>query len=414
MRTLCQELAHLEIESVVTAPGVESRQYEVDGQRVVRYQTGEHVKLHDLYGEGDAVATANAALVLEAESPDIVHFHAYTSGVSLRLAREVKRRGIPLIQTYHTPTVSCLRGTLLYLGREICDGVVEPRRCAECLLEAKGVPLWARRVVVAASGLIPLGERQGAAWTAMRIPELARHRSACFQELMRRVDRVVAVCDWAAELLKRNGVDPTKIIVSRQGTQLATSSHPLSGHREGRDVRLVFMGRLDETKGLHTVLSALEGLPADNISLDIYGVAQGSTPYVERIRRMATADNRIRLRPPVAPGEIVSTIANYEALVVPSVWLETGPLVVYEAFAAGVPVIGSRLGGIAELVTHERDGLLVRAEDAPAWRAVFAGIASDKSILAKLREGIRPPRTMAEVAADMSQLYRQVLESVAA
>ncbi len=60
---------------------------------------------------------------------------------------------------------------------------------------------------------------------------------------------------------------------------------------------------------------------------------------------------------------MVDTLASYDATVVPSQWLETGPLIVLESFAAGTPVIGSNLGGVAELVSHDRDGWLVPHAD---------------------------------------------------
>ena len=50
--------------------------------------------------------------------------------------------------------------------------------------------------------------------------------------------------------------------------------------------------------------------------------------------------------------------AQIDVLVVPSLWLENSPLVIHEAFMAGVPVVGARIGGIADLVTDGRTGLL--------------------------------------------------------
>jgi glycosyltransferase involved in cell wall biosynthesis len=88
--------------------------------------------------------------------------------------------------------------------------------------------------------------------------------------------------------------------------------------------------------------------------------------------------------------------------------METGPLVVLEAFAAGVPVIGSRLGGIAELVDHGIDGLLVETESVPAWTDVLAQLLQDADLLPRLRAGIRPPRRMSTVADEMLALYHEL------
>jgi len=93
---------------------------------------------------------------------------------------------------------------------------------------------------------------------------------------------------------------------------------------------------------------------------------------------------------------------------VPSQWLETGPLVVLEAHAVGTPVLGSNLGGIAELVKHNVDGLLIPPHDIRAWTDALARLAMDANLLERLRQGIRPVRTIGTEAADTAALYRSI------
>jgi glycosyltransferase involved in cell wall biosynthesis len=84
-------------------------------------------------------------------------------------------------------------------------------------------------------------------------------------------------------------------------------------------------------------------------------------------------------------------------------------MVVLEAFAAGVPVIGSNLGGIAELVTDSVDGLLVEPCSVGAWIQVLRKLSNDRTVLDKLRSGISPPRRISESARDMAEVYRALL-----
>ena len=100
------------------------------------------------------------------------------------------------------------------------------------------------------------------------------------------------------------------------------------------------------------------------------------------------------LRTTVVPEKVVSVMAEYDLIAVPSRWLETGPLVVLEAFAAGVPVLGSNLGGIAELVRDGVDGILVAPNDAAAWAVAIGRLVEDRNVIDALRCGIAPPRTM--------------------
>ena len=121
-------------------------------------------------------------------------------------------------------------------------------------------------------------------------------------------------------------------------------------------------------------------------------------------------DARIRFRDPIPPTQIVECLRQYHVLAVPSRWMETGPLVVYEAFAAGVPVIGSNLGGIAELVEHGANGLLVEDSSAAAWAGVFRQLVEDRELLPRLRRGIGPvTHHMQDVAGEMQPLYEAAL-----
>src|SRR5207249_2120138 len=72
--------------------------------------------------------------------PDVVHFHALTLGAGSDHSRALQRRGLPYVVTYHTPSLVCQRGTLMRWGREVCDGVIRPRRCSACTLHGQGWP----------------------------------------------------------------------------------------------------------------------------------------------------------------------------------------------------------------------------------------------------------------------------------
>jgi len=96
---------------------------------------------------------------------------------------------------------------------------------------------------------------------------------------------------------------------------------------------------------------------------------------------------------------------EHDALAVPSLWLETGPLVVLEAQAAGLFVIGSRLGGIAELV-DDSSGLLLQPGNVEVWAEAIGELAAQRSL-----PPVRPvdARSMSDVAADMGKIYQGLM-----
>jgi glycosyltransferase involved in cell wall biosynthesis len=144
--------------------------------------------------------------------------------------------------------------------------------------------------------------------------------------------------------------------------------------------------------------------------LDVYGVAQDAdgARYRDELLTSSASDARVRFRAPLAAENVVETLASYDATVVPSQWLETGPLVVLESFAAGTPVIGSNLGGVAELVSHDRDGWLVPHANTPAWTNALRRLSTEPQVLDRLRLGVRPPRSTEDVARDMIGVYRAI------
>jgi glycosyltransferase involved in cell wall biosynthesis len=153
---LAGDLRGLGVDAVVAAPSETSRAYSIDGLWVRRFATGEVTEVAQLYGQGDELAAAEFAKILDEETPDVVHLHAFTSAVSLRLVRAAKSRAIPVVFTYHTPTVSCQRGTLLLWGKSFCDGKLAVSRCAGCTLDGLGIypPLAALVVLGSVVGYV--------------------------------------------------------------------------------------------------------------------------------------------------------------------------------------------------------------------------------------------------------------------
>lgn len=418
VESLAHQLQQSGMTAVIAAPGPTSDSYIHDGLRVRRFQVSAG-DLRQLYGEGDPRAAAEFDRILEEEKPDLVHIHAFTQGVSLRLVRTVKHRGLPVVFTYHTPTVSCQRGTLMRWGKIPCDGKLHVRRCADCTLHGLGL----NRAEACAVGALPpaVGRRlgnaglHGGAWTALRMSELMTLRHAAFRALMTEVDHVVAVCNWVRDILLLNNVPPEKITLCRHGIRLpapvATQPAPASEAGRNDGLRIAFAGRFDTTKGIHVLVEALRREPTLKARLDIYGVVQSKANerYRKKIYALAANDPRIHLYEPLPTHEVVPTLRDYDVLAVPSQWMETGPLVALEAFAAGIPVIGWNIGGIAEIVQHGINGLLIEPDSVPAWVDTFQRLASDPILVAKLKAGVRPPRSSEQVAREMLQLYRSLL-----
>jgi glycosyltransferase involved in cell wall biosynthesis len=266
---------------------------------------------------------------------------------------------------------------------------------------------------------MPAGLSQGAAdaarptrlSTALSARALAREKRAQFRRMVAAADRIVAVCGWLEEALRRNGVPEEKLVLSRQGVSFDPTGQAATQPVADKTCHVGFLGRWHETKGLHVLLGALRLLPADlPIQLHLFGMCSSDEDRAYRAKVLAglEGDPRLKLEQPVAREHVPAVLARLDLLADPSQCLETGPLVVLEAQAMGVPVLGSDLGGIQELVTHGVDGWLVDPRDCAAWADAIVRAAKG-DLLPAQAEPRRRVRHMADAARDMAGLYESLL-----
>ena len=408
---LCRNLDALSVRSVVAAPAARESRYTVAGLDVRRFAVGDPLSLEELYG-GDGAACASFARILDDEVPDVVHQHAFTAACSHLLIEECKRRGIPVVLTIHTPTVTCQRGTLLEHGTTPCDGRLAVARCAACTLDAFGSGSASAHVLAhvptALGEVLGWLERRGGAWTALRMSSLLQRRHDSVVTALQAVDRIVVLTPWVAALLEANGISSDRMVRSAHGLvpRLVVNARARGTEPE---LRVVHLGRADKTKGTDLLIRAVRQAPQLQIALDIFTVVQSPTgvDLLRDLQRLAGDDERIRFLPALPPDEVVSRLATYDVIAVPSQWMETGPLVVLEAFQAGTPVIGSALGGIADKVRDGVDGLLVTPfNSVDAWSDALRRCATDRDLVGRLAAGVTPPRAASAVAAEMLETYQ--------
>lgn len=355
---------------------------------------------------------------LAAHRGAIYHQHSWSRGCGSHHLRAARDLGLRTVLTVHVPGNICLRGTMMRYGTRPCDGLADERQCGACWAQGRGLP----RVFADAVAGLPLSiarrARRGRSRiaTALAARALGDEHSAQLGEMINNADRLVVVCGWLRDALITNGVPPDRLVLNRQGLSAAfLSSAPAAKTSTRRDangpLKLLYVGRWHPVKGVDVVVQAVRALPkALNVQLCIHAVPGTAEElvYEQNVRRLAGDETRITFAGPVSHGEVARLMTQHDALVVPSVWLETGPLVVLEAQAVGLYVVGSRLGGIAELIGDGLSGELVKAGDVRAWTDAITRLAgrSTSSVLSRQR---RPVRKMAEVAAEMAQLYRSLL-----
>lgn len=145
----------------------------------------------------------------------------------------------------------------------------------------------------------------------------------------------------------------------------------------------LYFGRLGHEKGLVTLMHAAAAAKARLIIV-------GSGPEESQLKQLAIQlGSQVEFLGYQTGENLYSAIRQARAVILPSEWYENAPISVLESYALGVPVIGADIGGINELIQHERTGLIFKSGSVDGLTAAISKLqsASDSSIEAMGQAG---------------------------
>ncbi|MFQ3661910.1 MAG: glycosyltransferase, partial [Chloroflexaceae bacterium] len=176
--------------------------------------------------------------------------------------------------------------------------------------------------------------------------------------------------------------------------------------------RLGYLGQIVPHKGVHLLVQAVRQLPLHGrpIQLRIFGNPEQNPSYTRRLQTLMGADPRMTLAGPFSSEQLPTVLSELDLTVVPSIWYENSPLTIREAHATGRPVITSRLGGMAELVRDEIDGLHFAPGDAGDLARQIQRLRNEPGLLERLRAGVRRPPSIDDEMAELIEAYRLVID----
>jgi glycosyltransferase involved in cell wall biosynthesis len=207
-------------------------------------------------------------------------------------------------------------------------------------------------------------------------------------------DHVFAPSRFLAGMFVRNGFPAERIEVLPYGLD-PDRVRRLPVARPRTPLRVGFIGVLSPWKAPHLLIDAVRARQELAVDVVLHGDLgmQDFAEYVAELRRRAGDDPRIRFAGSFAGERLDDVLGAIDLLVVPSIWYENTPFVILEAFAAGVPVAASALGGLAELVVDGRNGWLFPAGDAAALGRLLERCVADPAAFAALE--VAPPPSIA-------------------
>ena len=365
--------------------------------------------------------SARLEQVLDMVQPQVVHVHNLLN-LSFDLPAAARARGIPVVATLHDYTLVCASGgqrihrAESHVCRTIDTVALRPvlrrvavlhagRRRAGCRGGRRLGPAAARgdsgsrRI----AGTLQRGGQDDGGCAAVSGERRGHDRapgagSPCVRG-GHPVRGAVAFHRGRVHRARSRSIQGPRVWTTASARRLA----PLA-RRRGAPLRIGFVGTLAWHKGAHVLLDAVRRLANDTYELQIHGDVKVFPDYVADLRRRAEG-MPVRFMGRFDEAQAMAVYGGFDVLVVPSLWLENSPLVIHEAFQAGVPVVGSRIGGTVDLVTDGVNGRLY--DPAVACRTRRDTVVARRQPCAAGGVGLRPAadqdhrRRGARVGADL-------------
>ena len=163
-------------------------------------------------------------------------------------------------------------------------------------------------------------------------------------------------------------------------------AHSPSGSPDGKCLRLLYIGRLEATKGVHTAVQAMERLDA-SVTLDILGA--GDPDYTAALQAAVAQggmDGRVHFLGAARRSEVPGVLAQHDVLLFPSEWNEPFARSVLEGMAAGLVVVGTTTGGTGEILVDGETGLTFAAGDDIQLAAQIQRLVTDPELRRRLAQ----------------------------
>lgn len=274
------------------------------------------------------------AQLLKQEKPDVVHLNLVHRQITLSIVDVCKKMGVPVVFTQHDLICVCPNYTCL-----APDGI-----CEDCL-----------------SGHFGPCIKKGCVKGSKAKSILAAAEARLYRMLgtYNKIDCYITPSAFCKTMLEKGAFTKQSIV------HLANFLPPDTQYQvfPAKNERLLYLGRLSAEKGPAVLLHALAQCPRAQADI------AGDGPQYKELCQLAEelgVQDRVRFLGFVSDRALRDALESCKALVIPSECYENCPYSVMEALAAGKPVLGSRSGGIPELVQNGKTGYTFEPGDPAA------------------------------------------------
>ena len=354
---------------------------------------------------------------IQIEKPDLVHVTNCFRITAAALTAPLERK-VPVVMTLTEFWFFCPIGSSFNVAGKICPGAehVSTTDCLTCFVglseQLKRMPwgeFFPHRWIARGLDLLDRGNvsRQAVPRRFANCTRALEDRKTLMRHLRNSVDLFLTLNDGEKRYFTDRGFDAARVKTIPLAVAPVPDAARAKVPRNGR-IRIGYVGAMVRYKGIETLIDAFRRANlGPQASLDLWGDDKSDAHFRARLVRHIGNTPGIRLRGRFPEGHLDAIFAEMDILAIPSLSLETGPLVLFEALAHHTPALCSNHGGMPQFIKEGVNGFLFEPGNAEDCARVLRRIAENSAVLDQMRETTAQPRSIDQFLSDHEKVYRE-------
>ena len=364
--------------------------------------------------------------------PDVVHFHNI-EGFSAQCISLARRNGARVLFSLHNYHPVCSQVYLLYKHRDICVDFDNGKKCVHCIhppsrnsaILQRRLAYYIRKMPWGEESWRRLGDTSRFKVVQKMVKELqssdkgngldpqvdhtfyAKRRKFIIDAL-NEAHVVHAVSEFVKRYYVDMGIRGDIVRTCHIGNRMADQKPlpPTGTYNAAGPVNIIFLGVALYPKGLSFLLNTLGRMKDEvlkRIHLHVY--AKGWWVLQEDFSKLRGRIHSMKVHDGYEFSSLPTILSGKDLGVVPPLWYDNAPQVVFEMLAMKVPVIGAQIGGIPDFVKHMENGILFEAGNGEDFADALETAVMNKGLVLQLKKNIRPMKTLDQHTGDLKNLY---------
>ena len=346
--------------------------------------------------------------------PDLVQFHGFTEEWGLSHLVACKELNIKTVLWHNVPSITCMQHELLYMSKKPCDGKFSLKKCTACRLN-RSIKNKFISNIFGTIGNFPIDF-----FKYKKLNRVLSSRQYSYEfynsiKLMANYFDIVRYgADWVRKVLLINNFDKDKLFLIRPA--LSNDFWDLYSNKKSynfkekfsyksKNINFLFWGRLIDSKGMDVIRKAIKLLENYKYRIHIVGDKNSGDHTFKKLYSENKNNRKIIFHGALDQTSIFNLGSKCDLALLPSSWFETGPITVYEAFAMNLPIIGTKLGGIEEICSHQFNSLLFELNNHEALANLIISVINEPNKIDYLRSNLPLPRSPEDLAAELKKVY---------